>query len=60
MKNPYYLFLALFHLNQKAVCNLSKNRGLHNDYHDYKDSIEGEPWHFIKLTCKHCGKQFYI
>lgn len=28
--------------------------------HDYPDSVEGEPWHFIQLTCKRCGTKFYI
>lgn len=28
--------------------------------HDYPDSIEGEPWHMVKLTCKYCEEKFYI
>lgn len=30
------------------------------DYHDYPNSIEGEPWHMVDLTCKTCGKKFHI
>jgi hypothetical protein len=51
---------ARFRLNDEAVCELSKGRGLADDYHDYPDSVEGEPWHFTTLTCKRCGKQFTI
>lgn len=28
--------------------------------HDYPMSIQGEPWHMVALTCKHCNEQFYI
>lgn len=53
-------FLARFHLSDTAVCELSAGLGSHEDYHDYQDSEEGEPWHFIELTCKRCKKTFYI
>lgn len=52
-------FLAFFRLNGAAVCELSAPQGI-VDYHDYPDSIEGAPFHFILLTCKRCGKQFSI
>lgn len=52
-------FLAFFRINQAAVCYLSSKLGAY-DYHDYPDSYQGEPWHFVKLECKHCGKGFYI
>jgi hypothetical protein len=42
-----------------AVCALSVGKGL-ADYHDYPDSVEGQPWHFHELTCKRCGKRFGI
>jgi hypothetical protein len=51
--------LALFRLNEKAICDASVGFGPY-DYHDYPDSIEGEPWHFYLLTCKRCGKKFFI
>lgn len=53
-------FLARFRLSETAVCELSASLGMHNDYHDYPDSIEGYPEHFIPLTCKRCGKKFYM
>lgn len=51
-------FQAYFHLDPSAVCELSRSGK--RDYHDYPDSIEGYPDHMIPLTCKRCGKQFYI
>lgn len=51
---------ARFRWNLTAVCELSKGRGPHNDYHDYPDDIHGQPWHFMPLKCKRCGKEFYI
>jgi len=53
----WWRFLAVFHLSERAVCEMSKG---HRDYHDYHDSVEGYPDHFVPLTCKRCGKQFYI
>jgi len=50
---------ARFRLNVFAVCEASASCGI-VDYHDYPDSIEGEPWHFVLLTCKRCGKKFTI
>lgn len=51
---------ARFRLSEEAVCELSAGRGMHDDFHDYPDSVEGFPDHFVPLTCKRCGKQFYI
>lgn len=42
-----------------AVCEMSAGKGL-ADYHDYPDSVEGQPWHFHELTCRRCGKRFGI
>ncbi len=53
-------WLARTHLSESAVCELSVGRGMHDDYHDYHDSVEGYPDHFVPLTCKRCGKRFYI
>ena len=59
--NRFWLWvLARFYLNDNVVCQLSVGRGLHNDYHDYQDSIAGTPWHFVILRCKRCGKEFVI
>ena len=52
--------IARFRWNKRLVCEQSVGRGLHDDYHDYPDSIEGQPWHFVELTCKRCGKKFVI
>lgn len=60
MRRLWRWLLARFRLDLQVVCEESAGRGLHDDYHDYPDSIEGEPWHFIPLTCKRCGKEFYI
>ena len=52
-------FLARFHLSNDAVCELSKDLGL-VDYHDYDDTEHGQPWHFVELECRRCGKRFLI
>lgn len=59
LKKLWLWFLARFRLSLKAVCELSKDKGV-IDWHDYPDSIEGEPWHMVLLTCKRCGKKFFI
>ena len=53
-------FLARFRLSQRAICQQSVGLGPHDDYHDYPDSVDGEPWHFVAMRCKFCGKEFYI
>jgi hypothetical protein len=53
-------FLARFRLDLTTVCEMSRGRGLHDDYHDYPDDVLGEPAHFVTLTCKRCGKTFTI
>jgi hypothetical protein len=53
-------FLARFRLSQSAVCTMSQGRGFADDYHDYPDSEQGLPLHFVTLTCKRCGKKFTI
>ena len=52
-------FLACFRLSDRAVCELSKDKGIF-DWHDYPDSVEGFPDHFALLTCKRCGKKFMM
>lgn len=56
----WYRLLARFRLSNWAICEMSKGRGLHDDYHDYPDSTLGEPEHFVALVCKRCGKEFFI
>lgn len=60
MKWFWHWFLARFHFSDWAVCEMSKGRGPHDDYHDYQDSEHGCPWHFVLMKCKRCGKEFYI
>jgi hypothetical protein len=53
-------WLAALRLSPSAVCEVSRGRGLLDDFHDYPDSTLGEPDHFVMLTCKRCGKEFMI
>ncbi len=56
----YWLFwLAYLRLSPYAVCVMSRTKGA-ADFHDYPDSVEGYPDHFISLTCKRCGKKFMM
>jgi hypothetical protein len=48
---------AYFRWDLRAVCIASRGQA---DYHDYPDDIYGQPWHFVNMTCKRCGKQFTI
>ncbi len=59
MRRLWRLFLATFRFDLNAVCEMSAGCG-NWDYHDYQDSAHGEPWHFVELTCKRCGKKFTI
>jgi hypothetical protein len=51
---------AFFHTDPDAVCEMSRGKGLYDDFHDYQDSTLGIPWHMAELTCKRCGKKFCI
>lgn len=51
--------IARFRLNKRIVCEMSKDMGV-IDYHDYKDTKEGEPWHMALHQCQRCGKKFFI
>ena len=51
---------AWFRWDLEAVCEASKGLDAYSDFHDYPDSVDGEPWHFFTHTCKRCGKQFII
>ncbi len=57
MKRLWTWLLAFFHLSDDAVCEMSRGDA---DYHDYEDDICGQPWHFVTMQCKRCGKQFSI
>jgi hypothetical protein len=59
-RKSYRWFLARFRLDLQVVCEESSGLGPHEDYHDYPDTKEKEPWHFILLKCERCGKEFYI
>ena len=60
LKRLWKLFLARLRLSESAVCEMSAGRGMHDDFHDYPDDVLGTPAHFVALTCKRCGKQFYM
>ncbi len=60
MRRLWYWFLARFRLSKWAVCEMSKGRGLFTDFHDYPDSKEKQPWHFVTMKCERCGKEFII
>lgn len=60
MKLAWLWFLAYFRLSDFAICEMSRGRGEHDDFHDYHDDIHGQPMHFVQMTCKRCGKRFYI
>lgn len=60
MKRFFLWLLAILHASDYAVCEMSKGRGAFDDYHDYMDDECGEPWHFVPMRCRRCGKQFYI
>jgi hypothetical protein len=60
LRRFWRLVLARFRLDLAAVCEMSRGRGLHDDYHDYPDSDPPEPWHFHTHKCRRCGKEFTI
>lgn len=53
-------FLAATRLSKRAVCEMSRGRGLWNDFHDYPDATHPFPLHFREYQCKRCGKTFII
>jgi len=61
MKKLFRTFVAIMRWNLRFVCEESAGLGPY-DYHDYRDSDDfgGQPWHFVKYTCRRCGKKFYI
>lgn len=59
MKRFWRWMLARFRWSLQAVCEESQSMGL-IDFHDYPDSIDGYPDHFVILRCERCGKEFLI
>lgn len=62
MKRLWRKFLAYTRWSKAAVCEMSADRGLYDDYHDYPDGADDDlgPVHFYIYTCRRCGKQFSI
>jgi hypothetical protein len=60
LRKIWCLFLARFRLDLNAVCEMSRGRGPHEDFHDYDDSKEKVPMHFYEYSCERCGKKFFI
>jgi hypothetical protein len=60
MRKLWRMFLARFRLDLQAVCEESKGKGPHSDYHDYPDDEFAVPMHFALMKCVRCGKEFYI
>lgn len=52
--------LARFRLNKRYVCEMSKGKGIYDDYHDYSDTKDKFPLHLANLNCERCGKEFRI
>lgn len=53
-------WLARLRLSQHAICVMSADRGCDDDFHDYPDTVDGEPFHFVTMKCRHCGKEFTL
>lgn len=53
-------FLAYWRLDLDMVCEMSRGRLPEADYHDYPDSLLGEPIHMYVHHCRRCGKAFTI
>jgi hypothetical protein len=60
MARWWKFFLALTRLSSEAVCEMSAGRGLNNDFHNYRDSVVGQPGNGYKHTCERCGKPFVV
>lgn len=60
IRRAWLYMLAWLHVNDAAVCEMSKGLPMEEDYHDYQDSDFGFPIHFDAMTCRRCGKEFII
>lgn len=53
-------FKARFRTDLAAVCELSKGRGMRDDFHDPLDDEHGYfMCHMVTLKCVRCGKEFF-
>ena len=53
-------FLAYWRLDLGAVCRMSEGLDMDADYHDYTDTEDKVPMHFMMHRCERCGKGFFI
>jgi hypothetical protein len=60
MRYLWRVFLAFFRLDLDLVCELSRGKGLYDDYHGYPDSDFGYPMLLQPHRCVRCGKHFYL
>ncbi len=60
MRRAWRLFLAHYHLDLDAVCEMSAGRLPEADFHSWHDSTLGAPWFQCLHYCKRCGKAFTI
>ena len=60
IRRAWLYLLAWLHVNDEAVCEMSKGREMHEDFHDYQDADFGFPIHFGCMSCRRCGKEFII
>jgi hypothetical protein len=57
VRRVWVCVLASFRLTGWAVCEAATYG---YDRHDYQDSVENYPDHFVLLKCRRCGHKFYI
>lgn len=62
LRRAWLWFLAWTRLSAWAVCEMSAERGVYDDFHDYPDARDGEryPMHGHTYNCRRCGKEFCI
>lgn len=60
LRRLWWWFLAYNRLSDWHICEMSKDKGLADDYHDYKDTKEKFPDHFATLECERCRKKFTL
>lgn len=61
LRHVWRWYKARMRWDLKLVCEMSKGRGTHDDFHDYEDDESYPfPCHMIPYHCSRCGKEFYI
>lgn len=60
LRHNVLLFLAYTRWSKSAVCEMSRGRGLFDDFHDYRDATLPFPMHHHVYECRRCGKEFTI